>query len=230
MQKTSELYKQLLRTPGHRKEVAAEIAGELYGEDRLVMLNTYPRLFRNNTPEVGCAVASELRMTLLRPGDIPQAAEIKPMYRLRLGETVSEWVQKGVYYIYTREPNDEVKTLTITAFDAMVKGDPVWEPDQSLEFPMPMRQAAEVIAALMGVELDNPEDISEGYTIDYPANDWTQRNVLQFIAAAHGGNFFMTDLGKLRLSPLNSLPEETSFLVDSYGSVILIGGVALDIG
>ena len=230
MQETSELYKQLLRTPGHRKEIAAEIAGELYGEDRLITLNTYPRLFRNNKPEVGSAVASELRMTLRRPGDIPNAAEIKPMYRLRLGDTVSEWVQKGVYYIYTRDPDDEMKTLTITAFDAMVKADPVWTPDQSLEFPMTMREAAEVIAALMGVELENPEDISDVYTLDYPANDWTQRNILQFIAAAHAANFFMTDLGKLRLDELNNLPEETSYLVDSHGSVILIGGVAIRVG
>lgn len=230
MQATSELYKQLLRTPGCRKEVAAEIAGELYGENRIVNLNTYPRLFRGNEMEVGCAVANELRMTLFNPGDIPTAAEIKPMYRLRVGDTVSEWVQKGVFYIFTREPNNGMKTLNITAFDAMVKGDMIWTPDQSLEFPMTMRQTAQEIAALMGVELDNPEDISEEYTLDYPANDWTQRNILQFIAAAHGANFFMTDLGKLRLDQLNNLPEETSFLVDSYGRVILIGGVAIRVG
>ncbi len=227
MQETSELYKELLRTPGCRKEIAVEVAGEVYGEDRIVLLNTYSRLFRNNKMEVGSAVAGELRLTLLHPGDIPTAAKIIPKYRLRVGDRVSEWVQKGVYYIYTREPDEETDTLFITAFDAMVRGDKVWVPDQSLAFPMTMREAVEVIAALMGVEVDNPEVISTAYTVDYPANDWTQRNVLQFIAGAHGGNFCMTDLGKLRLLLLNDLPEETNYLVDSYGSAITLGGVRI---
>lgn len=227
MQETSALYKRLLRTRGHRKEIALEIAGEEYGEDRIVMLHTYARLFRNNQLEVGSAVAKELRVTLLRPDDIPKAAEIKPKYRLRLGEETSEWVQKGIYYIYTREPDADAKTVSIVAFDAMVRGDTVWEPEQSLEFPMSMRTAAQTIANLMAVELENPEAISEDYTIDYPANDWTLRNVLQFIAAAHAGNFYMTDLGKLRLCGLHELPKKTHYLVDSYGSAITFGGVRI---
>ena len=227
MQTTSDLYKQLLRTPGCRKEIAVEIAGETYGENRVIMLNPTPRLFRNNKMEVGSAVAADLQFSLHHPGDIPVGAQIIPKYRLRVGDRVSEWVQKGVYYIYTREPNAKEDTLFITAFDAMVRGDKVWEPDQALEFPMTMRRAVEVIAALMGVEVDNLESISTEYTIDYPANDWTQRNILQFIAAAHGGNFSMTDLGRLRLVLLNDLPEETNYLVDSYGSAITFGGVRI---
>ena len=227
MQETSDLYQRILRTRGHTKEIALMVSGEQYGEDRLVSLNTYSRLFRNNQMEVGGAVAKELRCTLLRPGEIPQAAELKPMFRLRYGDEVSEWVRKGVYYIYTRDPNEEDKTVTIVAFDGMVRGDKVWEPDQSLEFPLPMRMAALIIADLMGVELENPEAISEVYTIDYPANDWTQRNILQFIAAAHAGNFAMTDLGKLRLCGLNELPEPTHYLVDNYGGAITFGGVRI---
>ena len=227
MQQTSALYKELLETPGCRKEISVEIAGELYGEDRIILLNTYPRLFRSNKMEAGCAVASELHMVIRGHKNIPNAAELIPMYRLRVGDTVSEWIKKGVYYIYTREPNDEVNTLSIVAFDAMVRGDAIWTPDQSLVFPMSMRSAALIIANLMGVEIENPQDISDRYLVDYPANDWTQRNVLQFIAAAHGGNFLMTDLGKLRLLTLNTMPEETNNLVNHFGSVITFGGVAI---
>ena len=227
MQETSELYQRLLRTRGHRKEIALMVAGEMYSEDRIIILNTYSRLFRNNQMEVGSAVAKELRCTLLNPGNIPEAAELIPMYRLRYGDEVSEWVQKGIYYIYTREPNENDKTLTVVAFDAMVKADKVWEPRQSLEFPMSMRAAALEIATLMSVAVDNPEAISSVYTVDYPVNDWTQRNILQFIAAAHGGNFIMTDLGKLRLCGLNEIPEPTHYLVDSYGGAITFGGVRI---
>ena len=137
MQETSELYQRLLRTRGHRKEIALEVAGEIYGEDRIVPLHTYARLFRPNQMEVGGAVAKELRCTLLRPGEIPQAAELKPMFRLRHGDEVSEWVQKGVYYISTRDPNEEDKTVTIVAFDGMVRGDKVWDPYSRKPFYVP---------------------------------------------------------------------------------------------
>lgn len=229
MQETSALYKRLLRTPGHRKEIALAVAGEIYGEDRIALLNTYSRLFRDNQMEAGSAVAKELRAVLLHPGSIPVAAELIPTYRLRYGSEVSEWIIKGKYYIYTREPDEQTDSLTITAFDAMVSADRVWVPDQTLVFPMNMRFAAYTIAAIMNVELDNPEAISTAYSIDYPANDWTLRNILQFIAAAHGGNFCMTDAGKLRLCLLNDLPAETSCLVDSYGSAISIGGVSISV-
>ena len=106
----------------------------------------------------------------------------------------------------------------------MLKAEQIWTPDQSLEFPMPMTQAANIIADIMGVEIDARTVLNSAYTVDYPANDYTLRDVLRFIAAAHGGNWIMSDVGKLRLIKLGELADETNYLIDESGDWITFGG------
>ena len=115
----------------------------------------------------------------------------------------------------------------LEAYDAMRKADVVWEPDQSLRFPMTMPDAVNIFCQLMGVELDSRTVLNSSYTIDYPANDYTIRNELCFIAAAHGGNWIITDAGKLLLIPLLSMPTETNYLITEAGSAITFGGVRI---
>ena len=227
MQETSELYKSLLARNA-RKEVQIDVEGEIYGENRIVSLRTSGGLFKENTLGVGGTVAKQIDLAIRNYGSIPKRAKLIPSYRLVDGDEVSEWIQKGVFYIDTRHPNAEENTLTIHGFDDMLKGEWIWEPDQNLEFPMTYRAAALEMARLMGVELENPEDIDDTeLVVDYPTDDYTQRQVLGFIAGAHMGNFMMTDLGKLRLVKLADFPEETSYLVTETGAVISIGGVCI---
>jgi len=227
MQTTSDTYKRLLHG-GARKECRVDIAGEIYGEDRLVSLHTWGGLFSASSLCVGSAVSKEIDLTLYLPGTIPRMAKIIPAYRLVSGDEASEWIQKGVFYIDTRTPDEETETLTIHGFDDMLKGEKLWEPDQSLELPMTCRAAAQIIAGLMGVELDNPDAIDdEDPVVGYPTDEYTQRQVLQFIAAAHAGNFIMTDLGKLRLVCLGDIPEPPGCLITEDGDAITFGGVRI---
>lgn len=149
-------------------------------------------------------------------------AKLIPYYRLSNGTQTSEWIQKGVYYIDTRSVDSGL--LTIHGYDDMLKAEQIWTPDQSLEFPMPMTQAANIIADIMGVEIDARTVLNSAYTVDYPANDYTLRDVLRYIAAAHGGNWIMSDAGELWLVGLNTLPPETNYLCDEDGDWITFGG------
>lgn len=203
MQQTSDLYKQLLADPRHVKEVRLNVAGTDYLEDQLVELSTTAPLFSDGTLSVGGAVAKEIDVSLFVQDTVPRMAKLIPFVRLRLNEQVSEWIQKGVFYIDTRQTDESSGVTAFHGFDDMLKAEVIWEPDQDLTFPMSMRAAVLLIAQLMGVEVDNPEDISDQYQVDYPANEWTLRDVLRFCAGACGGNFVMTDSGKLRLVRLN---------------------------
>lgn len=168
---------------------------------------------------VGNTCSAELDITFWPKSDIPRMAKIVPYVQLDDGT----WYQMGVFYTDTRAQKGD--QLNILAYDGMMKADVVWVPDQTLEFPMTMPAAVNTIAGLMGVEVDNRTVLNSAYSIDYPANDWTWRDVLGFIAAAHGGNWIMTNEGKLLLVPLfASMPEETSYLVDENGDAILFGG------
>ena len=223
MQTVSALYQQI-RSGRHYAERKINIAGTDYDEDVLVSLNTTGGLFADGTLSAGSAVAREIDVVLwgVDSTSIPKMAEMRPYYRLTNGTQTSEWIQKGVFYIDTRSTDSGL--LTIHGYDDMLKAEQVWVPDNSLGFPMTMEQAANIIAGLMGVEIDARSVFNSAYTVDYPANEYTLRDVLRYIAAAHGGNWIMSDAGELWLVGLNTLPPETNYLCDEDGDWITFGG------
>lgn len=222
MQTVSALYQQIM-SGEHYAERKINIAGTDYGEDTIVSLTTTGGLFAGGTLSVGSAVSREINLSLWNVSTtIPKMAKLIPYYRLSNGAQTSEWIQKGVYYIDTRSVDSGL--LTIHGYDDMLKAEQIWTPDQSLEFPMPMTQVVDIIADIMGVEIDARTVLNSSYTVDYPANDYTLRDVLRFIAAAHGGNWIMSDVGELWLVGLNDLPAETNYLCDEDGDWITFGG------
>lgn len=222
MQTVSALYQQIM-SGEHYAERKINIAGTDYGEDTIVSLTTTGGLFADGTLSVGSAVSREINLSLWNISTtIPKMAKLIPYYRISNGTQTSEWIQKGVYYIDTRSIDSGL--LTIHGYDDMLKAEQIWTPAQSLEFPMPMTQAVDIIANIMGVEIDARTVLNSSYTVDYPANDYTLRDVLRFIAAAHGGNWIMSDAGELWLIGLNDLPAETNYLCDEDGDWITFGG------
>lgn len=229
-QQTSALWKSLWRTKGTTREYQFDIAGKIYGPDVEVTHSVDSGLYE----QFGIGNASTAKLTLsLFADSIPRAATIKRYIRLRNGEQVSEWLSKGVFF--TSHRSEEGGYWTIEAFDAMRRAEQPWEPDQSLEFPLPMPDAVEEFARIMGAEIDPRTILNPAYTIDYPASDpdsvagdyYSIRQELQWIAAAHAGNWIVTGEGKLLLVPLLSIPEETHYLVTEYGGAITFGGVRI---
>lgn len=221
-QATSALWKTLWRTPNTVKEYGFQVGSVWYGPDNEVTHSVGYELYE----KFGFGNATCAKLTLeLYADDIPKGATIQRKIRLRNGEQVSEWLPKGAFFINRRQEEDGF--WRIEAFDAMRKADVVWEPDQSLEFPVTMPAAVAEFCRIMGVTLDSRTVLNPAYTIDYPANDYTLRNELCFIAAAHAGNWIITDKGELYLVPLLSAPAETNLLVDEYGDAITFGGVRI---
>ena len=227
MQQTSELYQTLLRDREHVWEVRAVIAGEEYGEDRIVSLRVSGDLYADGRPGVGGCPAREIDLTVRAPGQVPAMAEIRPYLRLRKGETASEWLPKGVFFVDTRSRDEAGGTLTLKGYDAMLKAGQRYlaEGDQG-EWPRSMAAVAAHIAGRMGVTLDGRSPIKADYRMGHPG-DYTMRELLGYIAAAHGGNWVITDQGRLRLVTLGELPREQRRLVTETGRVITLGGTAL---
>ena len=85
------------------------------------------------------------------------------------------------------------------------------------------------IASRMGVPVDPRTVINPAYTVGYP-NDLTMREILGYIAAAHAGNFVITDAGALRLVPLYNPAVDHGpggYLVTEDGHPITFGGVRI---
>lgn len=218
-QTTSALWKTLVQDRNTSYEYAFDINGVWYGPDMEVKHSVDSELFDDFG--IGNATSSTLKIEFFAD-EIPRGAKIKRYIRLINGNQKTEWLPKGVFFTSRRAEDDGY--WTIEAFDAMRKADVVWYPDQSIEFPLSMPDAVEEFSRIMGVQLDPRTQLNENYSIDYPANDYTIREELQYIAAAHGGNWIITDQGKLLLVPIMSAPPETNYLIDEHGNYILIGG------
>ena len=221
-QTTSALWRELLHAPGTEREYKFDVAGTEYGKDAEVSHSVESQLFEEFG--IGNACCATLKLAIIAD-NVPRTATIKRYLRLVNGSQATDWIPKGVFFTNRRSCDGDYWELE--AYDAMRKADVVWEPDQSLNFPMTMPDAVNIFCQLMGVELDSRTVLNSSYTIDHPANDYTIRNELCFIAAAHGGNWIITDAGKLLLIPLLSMPSETNYLITEAGSAITFGGVRI---
>lgn len=198
-----------------------EIAGTTYSKNDISSVVIKRPLF--DKLSAGNACSAELDISFWPIGNIPKMAKIVPWARK---DESSSWVKLGEFYIYTRETTDDL--MRIVAYDTMMRAEQTWTPDQSLEFPMSMIDAVNVIASIMDIGIDSRTSLNSSYTIDYPANDYTLRDVLGYIASANSGNWIVTADGKLLLVPLfASMPAETHYLIDESGDSIVFGGVRI---
>lgn len=218
-QATSALWKELWRTKGTRQEYAFTINGVWYGPEAEVSHSVDSGLYESFS--TGNAMSATLHLEIIAP-EVPRGAKIQRFVRLVNGQRASEWLPKGVFWVNSRSLDGGV--WTVEAFDGMLKADITWTPRSGFAFPCTMEAAARDIALSMDVELDE-RNVFLPYTMQaYPEGEYMRRDALRDIAAAHGGNWFMTGAGKLRLVPLLSFPEETNLLVDEYGDSIAFGG------
>lgn len=184
-----------------------------YNEGHLMTMTVSgKKLFTKNTPAVGCCVAAQLDVTMKKPNvAIPKNAELVPYVRLRNREKHSEWIKKGVFYIDTRKETDggRDKKLVLKAYDAMLKTETDY-PSSSLSWPATDISVVREICSYLGFELDPRTEaiITKGYRVQLPTG-YSCREVLGYIAAMYGGNFVMSDLGRLLLVQMGTQPADT---------------------
>ena len=232
MHTVSDLWQQMLADPAHAVEAKLKIAGVEYGEDQIVRksLIVYGGLY--STFGIGNCCARQIDFEIYPQGTIPRQAKIEVYMRLRLGEQVSEWIPKGVFFFSTRKTDRVTGVLSVHGYDAMLKAEETWL-DSSYDaetWPMPVWTAVNDIARRMGVAVDSRTQLNESFPVQYPVDDegdMTMREALGRIAVANAGNWIITDEGKLLLVGLNSMPKETNHLVTETGSAITFGGVRI---
>lgn len=210
--------------------VARSGADAGYQQDRLKSVKITRSLFSGSEPEIGACVSAEIDVELLEPKvEIPRMAQVVPYVRATNGTETSEWIQKGVFYIDTREIEDDRQSapiLKIHGYDSMLLAEQDFPSTTNVTWPTTDKIAVQLIADALGVSVDSRtwEIITNGYAVQYPGTDYSCREILGFIAAMYCGNFVFTDTGDLLLVQLNGIPKETNYLMDNTGYAITFGG------
>lgn len=236
MQTTSETYKTLLAkgTNVTSKEVRATIGLDEYYQDQLVEVKTTSALMTGDNL-IGNCIASTLDIKIRNPDTIPRMAQVDIEVRLDDGETQSEWLPKGTYFIDTRAIEDDV--LHIVAYDAMLKTEKSFtQAGEQGEWPRTDISVVNEIAQRIGVSVDARTTalMSRGYLVQYPGivledgtpkysadGGLTMREVLGYIGVMYGGNWCISDAGALRLVGLGVnivLAEQNGTALMLYGA------------
>lgn len=200
-----------------------------YDQSMLKSVKITRQIFSGNSPEIGKCVASEIDVEMLVPSaELPPMAQIVPYVRARNNTEVSEWLQKGVYYIDTRDKSkgQYPQTLKIHGFDAMLTAEQDYPSTTDITYPAPDVTVVKIIADTMGVAVDDRtwELMTRRYMVQYPGTLYNCREILGYIAAMYCGNWTLTDLNELLLVPINSIPRETQYLIDHVGYALTFGG------
>ncbi len=157
-------------------------------------------------PCIGRCCTGSLSLTIRQhPNEtIPKGAPVHAFCRLKArgADTVTGWVDQGHYWISKRSKSGELVSLTCRD-NMMLAGQTYLDKTKFTQWPVSMAAVLNEIAALMGVRIDSRTEIKTGsaFRVDYPNDDVLMSEILSWIAAAHGGNFIMTESGKLRLVP-----------------------------
>ena len=216
MQTTSSLYKSIFADPAHVVEWKITVNGTDYTGEKIAASaggDSRPKLGRallsGSEPTVGECIAATFSCAICEASSaVPRMATVVPAYRLVLGAQASEWITLGTFYIDVRQVDKESGALQLNCYDRMLVADgsggaTYAELTGFDEWPQSMSAVAAEIASIMGISLDARTNIhtGDGYMVDYP-NDYSMREVLGFIAAAHAGNWTVTPANTLRLVPL----------------------------
>lgn len=253
MRQTSDLYRSLMSDPAHYFEVSVVIGdrGRLinesgleilfggyalvvqrngaeggYKSSSLISLSTSRAVFGDNEPSVGNCISGEINLKMLKPNAVlPRMAQIIPFVRVTNGVEHSEWLQKGLYYLDTREFSFDgrAETLTLHGYDPLLMLEQLY-PEVKHSFPCSDIDAVRDIAYLIGVPIDENtlDEMNYDYQIEEPGT-YTCREVLSYIGALYGGNWIINDIGALQLVRFTALPEQTNYLIDHVGNAITFG-------
>lgn len=207
-------------------ELKAVIGGLTYS--RLISCKAYPAAF--DSLSIGQAASAELSLSFVPLGPVPKSAKIQLSARLTDGSVSTAWVPQGTYYIDHRDREMELNTLRVTAFDRMIFAEELYFSSGTITGTWPRSAPAVVsdICTRLGIPLDSRSQLDSAVMVTVPVN-LTMRDVLRNIAAAHGGNFIITAENRLRLLPLEDLPDLTllgdefgNYVGDEFGNRILI--------
>lgn len=176
----------------------------------------------------GNACVSELDISFYPSENPPRMAPITVFSRIFGG---NEWTQLGKFYTDTRktEKFHGGEVLHIHAYDAMLKAEQIYLQDEDVDvWPKTMPEVVEDICQKIGVPLDGRTVLDSAYMVPYP-NDYTMREILCHVAAAHAGNWIITKDEKLLLVPLFAeKPTFAGVLGTDDGKAIVFGkGVML---
>lgn len=225
MRTTSALYKQLRSLPGSHYQVKVVRGNTTYGMDKLKSVLVSNDLFMDSGLSIGNTCSSHCELKLIETSENwPRMAQFEIQVQLLSEDETqaSEWLSMGQFF--TDERRYESGTLSISAYDAMLKADTSWTDKITApsSWPITAKSWCDRIQSAGLFQFDSRSIIDNTVSFIGLNTDSTIRDKLKDIAAAHGANWLVTPEGKLRLVPFSN-----EVITDSAIAGIAVAGIAI---
>lgn len=151
MQVRSNLWKELAASGNVKMETAVVIDGLEYVPKGDVVIN---RSLGQNALSIGNTITATVQFSVERVEGVAIPTTSAAVVKVRYvdGERVTEWMERGTFYVSRRQKNVVSDVLDFQGYDAMITAD---APFPSLTgFPKAMNSVVMEIAHNMGVEVD----------------------------------------------------------------------------
>lgn len=214
-------------------------SGDFALETKLIIDNTeyteisapiIDRALCKDTIEVGNCIAGSLTVAVRTTDTFPTGAAVEVWKRVwnASRETSSEWITAGTFYISKRQKDYSSGLVSLTCYDAMLKGSENFyldDPTVDLTgWPHSMADVVTYIAGRMGVQIDSRTTLRTETRYQIMATpQGTLLDVLGHIGACMGGNWTITPEGKLRLVPLTTAPTDSTIRANRVKAVTELG-------
>lgn len=169
---------------------------------------------------IGNTIAAQLDLELYDV-NIDPTAIITMQFRATNGTSNSTWYSKGTFYIDTIETSPYTGITTITAFDAMLKAETPYQTTGEWQ-PALDTVVLQKIASDMGVTIDSNsllvfsnDPIMLTASPNIGTDGTTDREILSYLAAMRGGNWYINYNGLLVLWVLSTTPADTAAVGDA---------------
>ncbi|MEG2429784.1 MAG: hypothetical protein RSA99_05310, partial [Oscillospiraceae bacterium] len=192
MYNVSENFKKLANANGRTFDVKVDIDGAEYSKE-IVSLNIQKSIQEEQGLTLGTCVAGTLTLEI-NLKSISAKAKIKPYVRFLDDTQNSEWLQLGCFFVDTAPIS--LGTASITAFDKMIQIEKQYVKNEKLIMPCPMQDFLAEICKQGGFETSF---ICQPFTLNYQPINYTLREMLGFIASAHGGCGIFDNQGKFTI-------------------------------
>lgn len=215
----SALYAEYLRRPSREFLVKADINGVVYDDSVVVDLSVENNIVSADEFELGSAILSKLTLRLRTTDIIPDNARIVPSVALKLpasldgarvawkdaniawqdaafpwGGAVTEWLPLGEFFVDNRVQQNGL--WTFTCYDRLVWADVPYV--SALTYPATMQAIWDEICGRLGYAYDSTVQCNPAYRIEVGPAGYSMRQVLGYIASAHGASVYVGKDGTIK--------------------------------
>jgi len=203
----SELFKQYITKSDREFEVKALVGAITYNNTSVIEFEIDDSVVSSDNFSIGNVITSKLTFQIKTADTIPTNAKITPYVRLNGSGGFTEWVALGSYYIDNRGHQNGV--WKFTCYDKLILTQQTFV--SALVYPISMQLVFNEIVAQLSLVVDSSVVINPAYMIPYKDLDITIRDMLGYIASAHGASVKMTKDEKLAF--VKFLPDAAKTLI-----------------